>query len=109
MRLLMLVSPAAPGDAGIYRGAGSRAEHLQTPSVEEQMRVTISTATTLVAALGFAIPITHGGRRQGARARRRLLDRVATDRLRVQGFHLPFPSVSHAVREGNAYRWLPDA
>jgi glyoxylase-like metal-dependent hydrolase (beta-lactamase superfamily II) len=46
---------------------------------------------------------------QGARTRRRLLDRIATDRLRVQGFHLPFPGVGHAVREGSAYRWLADA
>lgn len=46
---------------------------------------------------------------QGVRTRRRLLDRIATDRLRVQGFHLPFPGVGRAVREGNAYRWLADA
>jgi glyoxylase-like metal-dependent hydrolase (beta-lactamase superfamily II) len=46
---------------------------------------------------------------QGVRTRRSLLDRIATDRLRVQGFHLPFPGVGRAVREGNVYRWLPDA
>jgi glyoxylase-like metal-dependent hydrolase (beta-lactamase superfamily II) len=44
---------------------------------------------------------------QGVRTRRRLLDRIATDRLLVQGFHLPFPGIGYAVREGHAYRWMP--
>jgi glyoxylase-like metal-dependent hydrolase (beta-lactamase superfamily II) len=42
----------------------------------------------------------------GVRTRRRLLDRIATDRLLVHGFHLPFPGIGHAVRDGDAYRWL---
>jgi glyoxylase-like metal-dependent hydrolase (beta-lactamase superfamily II) len=46
---------------------------------------------------------------QGVRTRRRLLDRIATERLLVQGFHLPFPGVGHAVRDGRAYRWLATA
>jgi glyoxylase-like metal-dependent hydrolase (beta-lactamase superfamily II) len=41
------------------------------------------------------------------RTRRRLLDWAATDRLILQGFHLPFPGVGHAVRDGSAYRWFP--
>jgi glyoxylase-like metal-dependent hydrolase (beta-lactamase superfamily II) len=45
----------------------------------------------------------------GSATRRRLLDRIVTDRLRVQGFHLPFPGVGRAVRDQDAYRWLPDA
>jgi glyoxylase-like metal-dependent hydrolase (beta-lactamase superfamily II) len=45
----------------------------------------------------------------GVRTRRRLLDRIAADRLLVHGFHLPFPGVGYAVREANAYRWLPMA
>jgi hypothetical protein len=46
---------------------------------------------------------------QGVRTRRRLPDRIATERLLVQGFHLPFPGIGHAVREGGAYRWLASA
>lgn len=46
---------------------------------------------------------------QGVRTRRSLLDRIATDRLLVQGFHLPFPGVGRAVRDGSAFRWLADA
>lgn len=46
---------------------------------------------------------------QGVRTRRQLLDRASADRLLMQGFHLPFPGVGYAVREGGAYRWLPTA
>jgi glyoxylase-like metal-dependent hydrolase (beta-lactamase superfamily II) len=41
-----------------------------------------------------------------ASTRRRLLDWAATDRLMLQGFHLPFPGVGQAVRDGSAYRWF---
>ena len=46
-------------------------------------------------------------REQGAQTRARLLDRVATDRVPVAGYHYPFPGVGHVVRDGGAYRWLP--
>jgi glyoxylase-like metal-dependent hydrolase (beta-lactamase superfamily II) len=46
-------------------------------------------------------------REQGAQTRARLLDRVATDRVPVAGYHYPFPGVGHVVRDGSAYRWLP--
>jgi glyoxylase-like metal-dependent hydrolase (beta-lactamase superfamily II) len=35
------------------------------------------------------------------------LDRAATDKALVGGYHLPFPGFGHVVREGSAYRWLP--
>jgi glyoxylase-like metal-dependent hydrolase (beta-lactamase superfamily II) len=35
------------------------------------------------------------------------LDRAATDKALVAGYHLPFPGFGHVVREGSAYRWLP--
>ncbi len=41
--------------------------------------------------------------------RKKIIDRAATDRLRVIGYHLPFPGVGHIGRENNAYRWIPDA
>jgi glyoxylase-like metal-dependent hydrolase (beta-lactamase superfamily II) len=47
--------------------------------------------------------------REGVRTRRRLLERIATDRVLVHGFHLPFPGIGHVVRAGEAYRWLPVA
>jgi hypothetical protein len=47
-------------------------------------------------------------REEGARTRARLLDRMVTDRPLVIGYHYPFPGVGHVVRDGSAYRWLPD-
>lgn len=40
-------------------------------------------------------------------ARRRGLDMAATDRLKVAGAHLPFPSFGHVGRDGDAYRFVP--
>ena len=39
--------------------------------------------------------------------RRALLDRLATDRTQVIGFHLPFPGIGHVGRRGTAYRFVP--
>jgi glyoxylase-like metal-dependent hydrolase (beta-lactamase superfamily II) len=38
-------------------------------------------------------------------SRKAILDRVATDRLMVEGFHFPFPAIGHGVRCNTAYRW----
>jgi glyoxylase-like metal-dependent hydrolase (beta-lactamase superfamily II) len=39
--------------------------------------------------------------------RRRIFDRIATDRLRVAGFHFPFPAIGNMAKEGNGYRFVP--
>ena len=36
-----------------------------------------------------------------------LLDRVATDRIAVVGYHFPFPGVGHVMRRGEAYEFVP--
>ena len=45
---------------------------------------------------------------QAAKTRARMFDMVATDRVAVSGFHMPFPSIGYVERrpEGG-YRWLP--
>lgn len=44
---------------------------------------------------------------QGAATRKRVYDRLATDRIPVIGYHMPFPSVGYVERQGPAaYRWL---
>lgn len=42
-----------------------------------------------------------------AATRRRALDRVATDRMRVTGYHFPFPANGYFVKDGNGYRFVP--
>lgn len=39
--------------------------------------------------------------------RKRILDMLATDRLMVAGFHMPFPSLGWIERAQGGYRWVP--
>ena len=39
--------------------------------------------------------------------RRKLLDMVASDRIAISGYHLPFPGIGHVARRGQAYEFLP--
>src|SRR5580704_9849159 len=42
---------------------------------------------------------------QAIKSRRAILDRVATDRVMVMGYHFPFPAIGHVVRHDTAYHW----
>ncbi len=46
--------------------------------------------------------------KQTVETRRRILDRVANERLAIAGMHLHFPAMAHVVRDGDAYKLLPD-
>jgi len=39
-------------------------------------------------------------------SRRRLLDRVSADRMRVTGYHFPFPATGFFAREAQGYRFV---
>lgn len=39
--------------------------------------------------------------------RKKLLDRAATDKMKMPGFHWPYPGVGFAERKGTAYRYVP--
>lgn len=39
--------------------------------------------------------------------RRRLLDRAASDRLLIAGYHFPFPAAGHVERDGNGFDYVP--
>ncbi len=41
------------------------------------------------------------------KARRQMLDRAASDRMLVQGYHFPFPACGHIVRQGKGYELVP--
>lgn len=44
---------------------------------------------------------------QGAATRKRVYDMLATERIAVIGYHMPFPSVGYIERQGpSGYRWL---
>lgn len=42
-----------------------------------------------------------------AATRRRVLDMVATDRIRITGYHFPFPANGYVTRAGNGFRFVP--
>ncbi|ODR96004.1 MBL fold metallo-hydrolase [Methyloceanibacter superfactus] len=47
---------------------------------------------------------------QGAKTRARMFDRVATDRVAVSAFHMPFPSLGYVERrKEGGYRWIPQS
>lgn len=39
-------------------------------------------------------------------SRRRMLDRAAADRIRVSGYHFPFPANGYVAREGEGFRFV---
>lgn len=67
----------------------------------------------LPSAVSFAKPDWHWGTDQdpalGAQTRKKLLDRLATDKVRLIGFHLPHPGDGMVQAEGSAYRFIPAA
>ncbi len=44
---------------------------------------------------------------RAASVRKRLLDRLATDRAKLIGFHLPYPGLGHVERAQDGYRFAP--
>lgn len=42
-----------------------------------------------------------------AKSRQRLLDRVSVDRVKVLGYHFPFPGLGHVLAEQEGFRWIP--
>jgi glyoxylase-like metal-dependent hydrolase (beta-lactamase superfamily II) len=44
---------------------------------------------------------------QAIATRKRLYDMAATDRIPVQGYHFPFPSLVHVEKSGSGYRLVP--
>jgi len=47
--------------------------------------------------------------KMGAQTRRRILDRAAADRLRVLGYHLPYPGIGHVrTAKGGGFEWEPE-
>ena len=46
---------------------------------------------------------------KAAASRRRLLDLVATDQLKVLCYHIPFPGLGRIERRGSAFVWTAEA
>lgn len=46
-------------------------------------------------------------REMAAETRKRLIDRIAADRLHVAGYHFPFPAHGHIRRDGPGFAYIP--
>ena len=57
----------------------------------------------------LALVHDHHDPERAVRTRKALLDRLATDRSRVIGYHLPFPGTGFVERSGAAYRFVPSS
>ena len=44
---------------------------------------------------------------QAVATRRKLLDQLATDRIMMSGYHIPFPSLGYVEKAGTGYRLIP--
>jgi hypothetical protein len=63
---------------------------------------------------GVQLPIPDAGvvfdidAKAAAVTRKRVLDQVASDKMRVAGIHLDWPSAGRIVRRGGGYGFLPE-
>lgn len=44
---------------------------------------------------------------QAETTRRKVYDMLAAEKMRVQGFHYPFPGLANIEKDGTGYRWIP--
>jgi len=42
---------------------------------------------------------------EAAQTRRRILDMAVADEMLMLGYHLPFPGIGYALKDGDSYRW----
>jgi hypothetical protein len=71
-----------------------------------QSDVTAGMAWLIVQNPGWQV----GGDMDGAKAeqtRRKLYDMVATDRILIAAYHLPFPGLGYIEKAGDGYRFVP--
>jgi len=90
-----------PGHTSFVIASGSQAMMYQAD-------VTANIAPAIVTNPSWQI----GGDMDGAQAetsRRKLYDRLATDRMLLSGYHFDFPSLGYIEKAGSGYRLIPAA
>ena len=102
----------APGIRAVDT-AGHTAGHIAVEVVSGNEALLIVGDALAHQIISFAHPdwkpaADHHDPERAIKARRMLLDRMATDRSRLVGFHLPFPGVGRVERKGTAYAYVAD-
>jgi glyoxylase-like metal-dependent hydrolase (beta-lactamase superfamily II) len=96
----MLLGGHTPGHLGLRIASGS----------EELLYVS---DLIINAPLGMAHPEWHVAfdldPAEGSRVRRATLERIASDRARIAGSHLPFPALGHVRAQDRAFEFVPSS
>lgn len=100
----------APG-VGYLATPGHTPGHMAVLIEDGGQRLIVGGDVLTNPATSFARPDWRIGsdldRDRGIASRKRLLDQLATDRIPLIGFHLPWPGVGAVERTGTAYRFVP--
>jgi glyoxylase-like metal-dependent hydrolase (beta-lactamase superfamily II) len=109
-RLIKAGAEVAPGVTTIDT-AGHTPGHMSVHIASGREELLLTADVVVNSTVSFKHPEWPFGFDQdvplAAKARIAFLDRAATDRTLVGGYHFPFPGFGHVVREGSGYRWLP--
>ena len=92
--------------------SGHTAGHLSIEIASGRDAVVVLADALTHPTISFAHPewmpaADHHDRQLAVKMRKALLDRLATDRNRVIGYHLPFPGVGLVEGSGPTYRFVP--
>ena len=110
LRLIKAGTEVAPGVTTIDT-AGHTPGHMSVHLSSGSKQLLLTADAVVNSTVSFQHPEWPFGFDQdvplAAKARLAFLDRAATDKTLVGGYHFPFPGFGHVVREGSGYRWLP--
>jgi glyoxylase-like metal-dependent hydrolase (beta-lactamase superfamily II) len=110
LRLIKAGTEVAPGVTTIDT-AGHTPGHMSVHISSSSEELLLTADAVVNSTVSFRHPEWPFGFDQdvplAAKTRMAFLDRAATDKTLVGGYHFPFPGFGHVVREGSGYRWLP--
>jgi glyoxylase-like metal-dependent hydrolase (beta-lactamase superfamily II) len=110
LRLIKAGAEVAPGVTTIDT-AGHTPGHMSVHIASGSEELLLTADVVVNSTVSFQQPEWPFGFDQdvplAAKARIAFLDRAATDKTLVGGYHFPFPGFGHVARDGSGYRWLP--
>jgi glyoxylase-like metal-dependent hydrolase (beta-lactamase superfamily II) len=109
LRLIKAGAEVAPGVTTIDT-AGHTPGHMSVHLSSGREELLLTADAVVNSTVSFQHPEWPFGFDQdvplATKSRMAFLDRAATDKTLVGGYHFPFPGFGHVVREGSGYRWL---
>jgi glyoxylase-like metal-dependent hydrolase (beta-lactamase superfamily II) len=110
LRLIKAGTEVAPGVTTIDT-AGHTPGHMSVHISSSSEELLLTADAVVNSTVSFQHPEWPFGFDQdvplATKTRMAFLDRAATDKTLVGGYHFPFPGFGHVAREGSSYRWLP--